>query len=480
MARRGSALTLRLHTGDDRSLHDRICDAIVEAIAADDLETGAPLPSCRDIATQLGVSRNTAQLAYTALCDRGLVSVRARSGYVVAGRDPSLRPPVTAAVSPSPMKWMSGRPSELVRVQHPPDWARFPYPFIYNQIDAGFFPVEAWRECSRAALGRRTMRDWTSESVDGDSVSLIRQIRRRLSAYRGIDATQDEILITPGAQGAIAITAALFSSRPGPIAIEDPGYPDARNAFIIMGNSVHAVPTDDDGLRVGEVPSATKLVYLTPSYQFPTSVTLALERRHDLLSRAQRDDFLLFEDDFEAEIRNPDRLPALRAIDRNQRVIYAGSFSKTLSPSLRLGFMVAHRDIIREARAIRLVLCRQVPTLIQETAALLLSRGHFDAHLRSLDIHLQERREAMMAAVAQYLPGFKLGPSKGGTALWLRGHKTLDSNLLKQRVLSNGVIIDSGDTFFLSGGPRPEFRLSFSAVSVGQIDAGVREIAAEV
>ena len=337
------------------SLRDQICEAVSSAITSQALPYDKPLPSCRELASQLGVSRNTVFAAYNRLIDLGLLVSRDRSGYYVNHDAQSLPvrtgddedPGTNERDVPSPVVF---GPSRLAPVENPPDWTSYPYPFLYNQIDPNLFPVDSWRECSRQALNRKQMPIWTGDSADSDSPQLIQQMRQRILSTRGIYADSDEILITLGAQNALSIIGTLFSYRNRAIAMEDPSYPGARNAFQLAGNDVIGLPVDREGLVVSAIPVGCQLVFTTPSHQFPTMVTMSQPRRTQLLEAADRQDFLIIEDDYEAEMNfffNPS--PSLRSLDRNGRVIYVGSLSKTVSPGIRLGFMVAHRDIIREA-----------------------------------------------------------------------------------------------------------------------------------
>ncbi|WP_137114177.1 PLP-dependent aminotransferase family protein [Mesorhizobium sp. GR13] len=479
-----SSLVFRLPRGSRLTLRDQVCEAVSAAIARGAIAPDAALPSCRELAEQLQVSRNTAFAAYSRLVDEGLLEARDRSGYYVANAEACLiRPESTSdeddPVAPSPLPELAALPSRMSRVCHPEDWARYPYPFIYKQTDPRFFPIDAWRECSRQALSRKTIADWTRDSIEDDSPHLLQQIRQRLLAYRGITATNEEVMITVGAQNALSIIGLLMRDAEGVIAVEDPGFPDARNAFLTAGNRLVPAPIDAGGLVVEAIPRDCKLVYATPSHQFPTSVTMSHARRAALLAAASEQRFLILEDDYEAELdsmRKPE--PSLRAIDTAGRVIYVGSMSKTLSPGLRLGYIVAHRDIIREARAIRRALLRHAPTLMQETMAYFLRLGHYDIHLRRTVSRKRDRWLRMDAAIREHLPQFKV-QSSGGTSFWLTGDEGFDSTEFCHRLLRRGVIVDDGAVFHMQGELCRSFRMSFALVDPAQIDAGIRLIADE-
>ena len=234
------------------SLRDQICEAVSSAITSQALPFDQPLPSCRELAAQLTVSRNTVFAAYNRLIDLGLLTSRDRSGYYVSSNAEALKVQTRNSAdsagandgTPTPMTFAS---SNLTPIDNPTDWSDYPYPFLYNQIDPNLFPVDGWRECSRQALGRKEIAFWTGDSVESDSPQLIQQLRQRLLGYRGIHARDDEILITLGAQNALFIVSLLFPRDGRRIAVEDPGFQGARNAFLLAGHELVGVPVDREG-----------------------------------------------------------------------------------------------------------------------------------------------------------------------------------------------------------------------------------------
>lgn len=456
---------------------DALIEMLSAAIAEDALPVELPLPSCRDLAVAHGLSKNTVQAAYDRLVDIGLVTAKAKSGYFVAAARRSEPSGTSGASIRSTLILPDPRPSTMPRVRHPENWQTSPFPFVYNQIDPSLFPIDAWRECSRLALARKGLNALTADDEAGDNPHLLVQLRKRLLAHRGIAVTEPEIMVTLGTQNAIALTGMMMRNLPGTIAVEDPGYPDARNAFGMTGNAVVPVPVDAEGLTVDLIPRDCKLVHVTPSHQFPTSVTLSLARRRRLLELAEAHGFMVLEDDYEADLEPENSLPTLRSLDRSGRVIYASSLSKTLSPGLRLGFMVAPTDIIVEAKALRHAILRHAPTQLQETAALFIGLGHYDAHLRQLSREMARRRGAMGKGIAKHLPMFRTGACSAGSSFWLQGPDGFDSEALATSLIPEGVVFDPGRIFFSSGRRKEFLRLGFAAIDPGKIDEGLRRIA---
>jgi GntR family transcriptional regulator/MocR family aminotransferase len=483
-----SAALFRLPEGSSLSLRDQICQVVGEALTCNAIAPGQPLPSCRAMAAHLGVSRNTVFAAYAKLADMGLIQSKDRSGHIASPNAPGAGSPSGRVHEDPPLALAhllpeaGQRPSELRRIEHPHDWNRYPYPFLYNQIDPAMFPLQGWRECMRLALNVKRLPVWSADAEGADNAALVEQLCQRLLSRRGLRVRPDEILITAGAQNALFILGLLFRGTKGAIAVEDPGYPEARNAFALAGNPVAPVPVDRDGLMPDRLPDGIKAVYTTPSHQFPTAATMTLARRRALLAAAAERGLAVIEDDYEAEMNyRRDRLTPLRALDDSGAVIYTGSLSKTVSPGLRLGFMAAHPEIIREARAIRRIILRQPPAMLQEAMAQFLALGHYDAHLRRLHRRYKTRWEEMSAALAAHLPGLALGMPEGGTCFWIKGPQGMDTGALGQRLQARGVLFDNGPVFFADPADgQGHFRLGFAALPVKSIAPGIRIIAEEM
>jgi len=455
---------------------------VSSAINSEALSPDKSLPSCREMAEQLGVSRNTVFAAYGRLIDLGLVVSRDRSGYYI---NPLLPDYTTCEINDTTTDTLSNCPVQfdslgLVPVDNPLNWTSYPYPFIYNQIDPDLFPVDAWRECTRLALGTTQMPAWRDDSVESDSPQLAQQLRHRLLSTRGIHADEDEILITLGAQNALFIIGATFAHKNKPIAIEDPGFPGARNAFTLTGNRIIGVPIDENGLVIDAIPTGCQLVFTTPSHQFPTMVTMSTERRKQLLRSSETNDYLVIEDDYEAEMNYfNSRSQSLRSLDKNNRVVYIGSLSKTVSPGIRLGFMVAHRNIIKQARIVRGVMMRHPPTIVQEVVALFFRLGYYDSHIRNIERRYKKRWHVMNDSITKHLGMLHQTGSRGGTSFWLTGPPGFNATELSVRLRARGVLIDIGETFCLNADNR-SFRLGFAFVPLKKVEEGIQLIAEEV
>jgi GntR family transcriptional regulator/MocR family aminotransferase len=282
-----------------------------------------------------------------------------------------------------------------------------------------------------------------------------------------------------GAQQALYILADLLIGKGTRVGMENPGYPDARNIFELKSPQMVPLNVDEQGLVADDNLNSCEFIYVTPSHQSPTTVTMPLSRREQLLKQAEQNDILVIEDDYESEINFVgDPTPALKSLDASERVIYIGSLSKTLAPGLRVGYMVAPRPLIEEARALRRLMVRHPPANNQRIVALFLSMGHHDSLIHRLSETYKNRWQVMGEALNKYLPESSRIPSFGGTSYWVEGPEGLDTRELKERARVAGILIESGEICFMQDDPPQNFiRLGYSSISAKQIEPGIRKLA---
>ena len=467
------------------TLQRQIQETVVHAILSGHIPPGAAVPSCRKLARQLGVARNTVLNAYQQLVETGYLIAKERSGYyvnndIVAGRI-RCEAPQRTALEPVPdwVRRLQIHPRGQRNISKAFDWQQYRYPFVYGQFDPELFPVSEWRECSRQAMSPTSVRGWARDYIDSDDPLLIEQIRTHVLPRRGVWAAQDEILVTVGAQHALYLIAALLFSESTRVAIEDPGYPDARNIFALHTRNLTPVEIDSCGLVVDERLASHEYVYVTPSHQHPTTVTMTLERRQALLAEATRSDIVIIEDDYESETNYVgEPTPALKSLDLGSKVIYVGSLSKTLAPGLRVGYLVAPSELIHEARALRRLMIRHPPTNNQRAVALFLSLGYHDALVRRLSHAYRARWLAMGEALEQHLPHASETPAFGGTSYWVKGPAPLDVRILQRAAAVKSILIERGDVHFFSNEPPLNyFRLGFASIAKDLIESGIKQLA---
>lgn len=473
--------TFFLDPNGEGTLQSRIQQMIAQGILAGRFRPGEKLPSSRKMATQLGVSRITVTLAYTELVADDYLTSRGRSGYFVSENAPE--PPAFPAQrsGQGTVDWsraIGQRFPPALGMAKPADWANYKYPFIYGQADPSLFDSANWRLCAVQALGKRDFAALTSDYFDADDPQLIEFIARQTLPRRGILAGPDEILVTMGAQNALWLTAQILLNQRRRAAIEDPCYPALRAILLQSRCQLSTVPVDSNGLPPNALPQDTDVVFTTPSHQCPTTATMPIGRRKALLDRAEKDDFLVVEDDYEFEmafLKPPS--PSLKSLDKNGRVIYVGSFSKSLFPGLRLGYLVGPAPFIREARALRASVLRHAPGHIQRTVSYYLSLGHYDALVRRMSRAYHERRQILDDALAHHGITVAGKGAYGGSSVWLQTPKQIDTAILARNLRTKGVLIEPGSPFFAGvDPPKNYFRLAYSSIPANRIADGISKI----
>ena len=328
------------------------------------------------------------------------------------------------------------------------------------------------------ALGKREFDSLTSDYAEQDDPELINFIMRHTLPRRGILARPEQILVTVGAQNALWMVAQILLNKDRAAAFEDPGYHSIREILRHTGCRRYPVEIDGNGLPPDKLPKDFDALFITPSHQCPTTITMPMARRHELLRLANERNFLIVEDDYEFEmsfIKPPS--PALKSLDQDGRVIYVGSFSKSLFPGLRLGYLVGSEPLIRQARALRLASLRHPPGYMQRTTAYFLGLGHYDAMIKRMRTAYHQRRQVMAEALHGTEMKVAGSATFGGSGFWVEAPKGVDTQVLQRRLTDNGVLIEAGNPFFDGeGAPVNFFRLAYSSISSDKIPEGIRRI----
>ncbi|MEM8570932.1 MAG: PLP-dependent aminotransferase family protein [Pseudomonadota bacterium] len=472
-----------LPTGEGATLQQKIQQVVSEAIALGRCVTGEKMPSSRRLAEHLGVARITVTLAYNELVSNDYLVSRGRSGYYVSDSAPR-RPSFVRFPSParSSVDWQSkfcDRVARQVEISRPPNWRDYRYPFIYGQSDADLFDHGNWRSCSLKAVGRRDFDTLATDHYERDDPMLIEFILRHILPRRGITARPEEILITMGSQNALWLAAELFLGPRRKAVVENPCYPGQRQILSQRGCEIEAIDVDREGLPPDRIPSDADVVFVTPSYHCPTNATMPPHRRQQLLERAMRDDFVVIEDDYEFEvsiIKSP--APALKSLDQSGSVINVGSFSKSLFPGLRLGYLVAPQEVVQEARALRSLVLRHPPSHVQRTVAYFLSLGHFDAQLARLSRSFRKRRSIMEECLRHHGLLSPQADSLGGSSFWLRAPDSIDTSALSFELRKKSVLIEPGRAFFAPDrSDLSWYRMAYSSIPANRIEPGIALIA---
>lgn len=445
------------------------------------------LPSSRRMAEVLGVSRNTVVIVYESLVEENYLVSKARSGFYVNDEvknestfihSSSNKIPSKIAHVNAP-KWdvlLKKKPASLTTLKKDPNWLSYPFPFIYGQIQPNNFPLSQWRACNRLAQGKGTLKHWVEDYIDADDSELVSQICQQALVRRGINANKNEILMTLGTQNSMYLLANVLSNNSTTIGCEDPGYSDLRHIFGQTGATIKPLNLDNEGLVVNEQLEDCDYVTVTPSHQYPTTVTMPIQRRKQLLAQATKDNFVIIEDDYESEVNFLEApLPALKSLDKSGRVIYLGSLSKSLSPGLRIGYIVADKALITQLRAARRLNYRHPPANNQRTLALFFSQGYYDSHVRRMRKMYEKKWHLMDRGLKEYLPHCVVHSTPGSFCFWIELPKNLTSALLVKQAKLKGILVESGDSLFISeDAPKNYIRLGFSAMNDTKITVGLQ------
>ncbi len=467
-------VVLSVDPSDPRTLQRQLFDQIRDMILDNRLRSGDHVPASRVLSEQLGVSRNTVILAYEQLLSEGYIESRPNVGTFVSSNLPE-GVMMTSGHAAEIEERRANDNYEAIHVQPcgvraqtviSPNRGRFELDFWVGRTDAATFPANEWRRILEAKVRYGGAR--LAEYQDPQGLPELRQaIADHIGPARGVSASPEHIVVVNGSQDGLSLIARLLGGIATAFVHEDPCYQGARFLFESFGFTMVPVNVDNDGIDIDRLPRTRRtILYVTPSHQYPLGVTLSLERRLRLLEWAAHTDSFIIEDDYDGDFRYEGTpLTALRGLDRGGRVLYLGTFSKSLAAGLRLGFVVAPPHLASGLREWKSLVSNGVPWLEQAAMAEFMNSGGFMRHLRRIRAIYKARRDIVAGALSQSFDGAEIKGLRGGMHLSLRvpgrfGPATaLEEDAARQGV---GVYTPGrGGAFITASNPRARDTLLF-------------------
>ena len=451
-----------------------------QAILSGTSRAGDRLPATRDLAEHLDVSRTVILLAYDQLLAEGFVEGRPGSGTYVSAALSADRP---RRVHSSAKLRLSEFGVAAGSAESPIDFPRrrttpLRYDFAYRSGGVDVFPFEQWRRILMRRARQARLRD-LEYSAPAGSLALREAIAAHLRRSRAVVCDVSQVVIVNGSQQALDLSARILMERGDRVVLEEPHYQGAREVFRAAGARLHSVPVDRDGLDPDKLPSEARLAFVTPSHQLPTGAILPLSRRLALLQWAKKADAVVIEDDYDGEFRYEGQpVESMQGLDTDGRVIYIGTFSRTIFPALRLGYLIAPKSLVAAFTATKWLCDRHTATLEQETLAEFISSGAYERHLRHARRANAVRRRALLAAIAEHL-GDRVSVSGEGSGthvvLWPRGRASEET--LIERAAAEDVGVYGISHYFLKRATRPGLLLGYARMREAEIREGIRRLA---
>lgn len=403
------------------SIQTQIITQMRELIDRGILAGGTRVPSSRELSEQLGVARRTIMLAYDKLITEGYLESRQSSATFVSALNPRRAIHVDGARTSNDGDACPPALSAFARRNSPnlytPARQRPEFDFSIGRPDHRLFPQKTWQRLmfENFAAHARVISEYPDPQGHRDlRIALCEHLR----VTRGIDCSDDQIVIVSGTQDGLNLVGRLLQQPRGKVIVEDPCYNGAAAAFETIGMQFVPARMDHEGIVVGDWPKSAKLVYVTPSHQFPYGVTMSLERRRKLLSWVSTSDAYVVEDDYDSDFRySSSPLFALKALDQSHRVIYLGTFSKSIGPGLRVGYAVFPQHLAEAARDLKATMSNGLPLLEQAVISQFIRSGAFERHLVVMRRQYLARRDTLTSALLDAFPDTKVSGADGGMHL---------------------------------------------------------------
>lgn len=451
-----------------------------EAILLGKIRSEERLPATRVLAEQLGVSRTVIVEAYDQLLSEGFIEGRHGSGTYVSCEVTRAKPAEQkssaslrlshfgdAAVEAMPRVNLSRKRPAPLR-----------YDFSYTRGMSQEFPLEAWRRILLRCVRKAPIQAFDYGPTAGN-LALREAIASHLHRSRAVSCDASQVIIVNGSQQALDLVVRVLVERNSRVAIENPHYQGAREIFRAVGARLQPVPVDRDGIDPAQLPRSARMVFVTPSHQFPTGAVLPLARRIALLAWAQSANAVIVEDDYDGEFRYEGQpVESLQGLDREGRVVYVGTFSRTIFPALRIGYLIAPKSLVPALITAKWLCDRHTPSLEQETLAEFIATGAYERHLRRARRASAQRRAALLHALHEYVGDqAEITGDRSGTHLILWPRKQELEDTFISRAAALGVRIYGVSQYYLGEPPRLGLILGYSRLNPDEIGKGIRLLA---
>jgi GntR family transcriptional regulator / MocR family aminotransferase len=469
-------MELHIRLEGRKGLAEQLYQQLRAGIDSGHLAAGTQLPPTRLLAEQLGVSRKTVAEAYSRLTYDNLLSGVVGRGTFITPRLPIRAPQadtVPLAAATTLERWSQRATVLAQRALDAPSR----YDFVGGASSKAQFPYDQWRSCLNHAL-RRSQRH-TERQFSAQGLPELREaIAHHIAFARGVQCSPADVLVCNGAQQALDLIARVLVEPGCKVAMEDPGYPPARQLFLALGAQLQSVPVDEHGLCVEQIEDGTRLIYVTPSHQFPLGMPMAETRRQALLDRAAALGALIIEDDYDCEFRyQGPAAEALQRLDRHGLVAYVGTFSKTLLSELRLGYAVLPPAVLQAACVAKHLTDWHSPSLQQWALARFIGEGHLNKHIRRCHEVYSTRRERILARLdGDLAPWFDAVPASAGFHLSALAKPGVDVELLISLARKVEVGLYSLAPFFSEVPVKPGLLLGFGAIELLDIDPALDRV----
>ena len=479
-------LAIYLDRTSATSLYQQLIEKIRLGILTGTLQPKQKLPSSRSLAKSLAISRSTVTQSYEQLESEGYLATRRGSGTYVCDKIPdnwlnsqAVDPVTTKTQQTTSLSKFGQNLLDRDRLEvSEPDYE---ISFRYGNPAVEYFPLQQWRKLlARHCHNSPVLLNYAADTAG--YFPLRQEIARYLGRSRGVRCTPQQVIIINGSQQALDLIARVLLDKGDWVVMEEPGYLGARYCFLGQFANIKPITVNSEGLDVQVLSNCQqkfKFVYVTPSHQFPTGVTMSLPQRIALLQWAEKTGTLIIEDDYDSEYRYESQpIPALQGMDRSQSVIYIGTFSKVLFPSLRIGYLVVPPDWIAVITKAKWLCDRFCPILEQYALTDWIAEGHFARHIRRMRHLYDLRRQVLIQAFQDYFGDqVTILGANAGIHVMVKIDSNLADELVIERAAAAGIGLISARGYYLEPKSQGEFIFGYAQLEVAQIEAGIKQLA---